>query len=146
MEKDISKIIFAEVIGEKITNLFLNTEENKLCFEFSDGREIFLFDAERKCCETRFMHTDDVLSEFVGSTFLGAVLKDGPQVELENPKDADHSIRDVQFLEVQTDAGVFTMANYDIHNGWYSGFEIVGTDKNGVQILHSQNGPQPMKQ
>jgi hypothetical protein len=67
-------------------------------------------------CETRWMHTDDDLSVFVGSHFISAEVRDGPEkrsgwVDIES-----------QFLLITTDLGTATIVNYNEHNGYYGGF------------------------
>ena len=64
------------------------------------------------------MRTDDNLEDFVGAKLLGAEIKEAPN---EPDKDGEH---EVEFLEVQTDRGVFTMASHNEHNGYYGGFSI----------------------
>jgi len=66
------------------------------------------------------MRTDDDLTEFVGTKFLGVEIKEAPSIEGEYGEQ-----HEVQFLEVKTDKGVFTMASHNEHNGYYGGFSIV---------------------
>ena len=105
-------------IGKRIESLALI--DDNLRFQFEDGTGIRLWDDGQSCCEHRWMHTDDELSDFAGSVFLGAELRDGPTESSEygEPKDS-------QFLIVNTDEGQFTVVNYNEHNGYYGGFWIV---------------------
>lgn len=95
-------------------------EDDSLKFEFTDGRKIRLFDDGQSCCESRYMTTDDDLSEFAGAKLLDMELKTGPNIEDEYGND-----HEVQFLEVKTDKGSFVMSSHNEHNGYYGGFAIV---------------------
>ncbi len=108
---------FTGAIGKTIAGLTLG-DDDALHFVFNDGSKIKLFDDGQSCCENRYMRTDDNLSEFVGSKLLGAEIKDAPDI------DDGYGQHEVEFLEVQTDRGVFTMASHNEHNGYYAGFLI----------------------
>lgn len=110
--------VFTEAIGKRITALKLG-DDDALHFEFADGSKMKLSDEGQSCCEARYMQTDDDLDSFVGATLLGAEIKDGPEVE-----DESSEVHEVQFLEVKTDRGSFTMASHNEHNGYYGGFCI----------------------
>ena len=62
------------------------------------------------------MHTDDDLTRFVGSEFVLAEAREGPDLSVE------YEIKESQFLVITTDKGVFTVVNYNEHNGYYGGF------------------------
>lgn len=109
---------FTGAVGKTIAALRLG-DDDALHFEFSDGSKMKLSDEGQSCCENRYMRTDDNLAEYVGAKLLGAEIKEAPNVEDEY--DEEH---EVQFLEVQTDRGVFTMASHNEHNGYYGGFLI----------------------
>ncbi|MBS3993634.1 MAG: hypothetical protein KGZ87_07950 [Bacteroidetes bacterium] len=94
-------------------------KENELLFKFTDGTNLKLYDDGQSCCETRYMRTDDDLSEYSGAKLLDFELKNAPNQEDEY---GDHEI---QFLDVKTDKGIFQMANHNEHNGYYGGFWIV---------------------
>ena len=106
------------VFGKRIKSLSLG-DDDALHFEMVDGSKFKFYDDGQSCCESRYMRTDDTLSDFVGATFTGAEVKDAPSV-----KDDDYGEHEVQFLEIQTDRGVFTMASHNEHNGYYGGFLI----------------------
>jgi len=108
-----------EAIGKRITALKLG-DDDALHFEFADGSKMKLSDEGQSCCEARYMQTDDDLDSFVGATLLGAEIKDGPEVE-----DESSGVHEVQFLEVKTDRGSFTMASHNEHNGYYGGFCVM---------------------
>ena len=108
---------FTGAIGKTITQINLG-QDDALHFVFDDGSKIKLFDDGQSCCEHRYMRTDDKLDEFVGARLLGAEIKEAPSMPDE------YGEHEVEFLEVQTDRGVFTMASHNEHNGYYGGFSI----------------------
>jgi hypothetical protein len=110
---------FKGAMGKTIAGLTLGTDD-ALHFVFDDGSKMKLFDDGQSCCESRYMRTDDNLAEFVGAKLLGAEIKEAPPVK----DDDDYGEHEVEFLEVQTDRGVFTMASHNEHNGYYGGFSI----------------------
>jgi hypothetical protein len=116
---DGSEALLKGRVGKIITGVYLDAEENRLVFSFKDGLSICLFDAGQSCCEARWMHTDDELSDFAGSTFLGAEVRDGPETEVTG------EVKESQFLIVKTSLGEFTVVNYNEHNGYYGGFWLV---------------------
>ena len=109
---------FTEAMNKTITSLLL-TENDALRFEFDDGSKMELFDDGQYCCENRYMRTDDDLDYYVGSKLLSAETKEGPSED-----DQWGEPHDVEFLEVETSKGVFTMASHNEHNGHYGGFSI----------------------
>ena len=108
---------FTGAIGKTIAALKLG-EDEALHFVFEDGTKLMLFDDGQSCCESRYMSTDDKLDEYVGAKLLGAEIKEAPGIPME------YEEHDVEFLEVQTDKGVFTMSSHNEHNGYYGGFSI----------------------
>jgi hypothetical protein len=117
---------FTGAVGKTIAALRLG-DDDALYFEFSDGSKMRLSDEGQSCCEHRYMRTDDNLADYVGAKLLGAEIKEAPN-EADEADEADehevHEVHEVQFLEVQTDRGVFTMASHNEHNGYYGGFWI----------------------
>lgn len=109
--------------GKTIRSLEIDPDANNgdgaLVFEFEDGSRLALQDLGRSCCESRYMHTDDDLSEHVGATLLDAEVRNGPTVEDEYgyPKES-------AFLWGSTSAGRFVVNTYNEHNGYYGGFFI----------------------
>ena len=79
-----------------------------------------LADEGQSCCENRYMSTDDDLSDFIGGTLLDAEIKAAP-----DETDEWGQVHEVQFLEVRTSKGSFTMASHNEHNGYYGGFYLV---------------------
>lgn len=102
--------------------LHLDMDPDELQIYFEDG-SIVLLDNNQQCCETRFMHTDDNFGDFLGATFLGAEVLDGPTIEIPgSPK--NERLQESQFLVISTSVGKFTVVNYNRHNGYYDGFKI----------------------
>ncbi len=111
---------FTNAVGKTIAALHLG-DDDALHFEFSDGSKMKLSDEGQSCCEQRYMCTDDDLSGYVGAKLLDVDIKDAPD------QSDEYGVHEVQFLEVQTDRGVFTMASHNEHNGYYGGFLVVAT-------------------
>ena len=107
----------ASAMGKTIKALSLGADD-ALHFEFEDGSKIRLFDDGQSCCESRYMRTDDDLSFFVGAQLTGVKTKEAPNAP------AEYGKHEIQFLEVQTSKGVFTMATHNEHNGYYGGFYV----------------------
>ena len=107
---------YTTALKKRIGNVEL--VDNTLNLWFTDGTGIAFHDAGQSCCESRYMTCDDDLPFYIGGEFVGAELKDAPS------QTADGSDHDVQFLEIQTAKGAFTIANHNEHNGYYGGFSI----------------------
>jgi hypothetical protein len=111
-----SAAAMTEAIGKRIVALELS--EEKLSIALSDGSRVELFDDGQSCCESRYMRTDDSLSDFVGAELRGAEVREAANLAHEW---GDH---EVQFLLVQTDKGDLTISAHNEHNGYYGGFSI----------------------
>lgn len=105
-----------ESTGKELAALSIN--EDRLLLNFTDGSAIKLFDDGQLCCELRYMYTDDELQDFVGSQFLSAEVREGPEIERE------YEVKESEFLLITTSIGQFTVVNYNEHNGYYGGFAI----------------------
>jgi hypothetical protein len=117
------EILGADMIGKTITALTLD-EYDALCFVFDDGKKMRVSDEGHQCCESRYMRTDDALGDYLGAKFMGMVIKDAPDQYEEPDQYGEGNVHEVQFLEVRTDRGVFTMTSHNEHNGYYGGFLI----------------------
>lgn len=93
--------------------------DDALLFTFTDDTCMKLSDGGQDCCEHRWMHTDDNLSDFIGAILQGADVREGSTTH-ENGKP-----KESQFLIVSTSKGQFTVVNYNKHNGYYGGFSVV---------------------
>ena len=109
--------IYQSCLNKTIKQITL--DDNELKFVFDDNSTMAILDSGQSCCEYRYMQTDDDLDYFNGSKFLGAKIKDAPDIE-----DEIGECHEVQFLEILTDKGSFVMANHNEHNGYYGGFYI----------------------
>lgn len=94
--------------------------EDRLVLRFTDGTGVALCDMGRRCCESRYLRTDDDLAYYVGAELRGAQVLDAPDVDL-GDGDGAH---EVSFLHVETDRGTFTVSAHNEHNGYYDGFSI----------------------
>jgi hypothetical protein len=90
-----------------------------LVISFTDNTKLIIWDGGQSCCESRYMTTDDNLSDFNGATLLDLELK-----SVEYGDNDGWSEHEIQFLDVKTSEGVFTMVNHNEHNGYYGGFYI----------------------
>ncbi len=91
---------------------------DNLVISFTDNTTLEIWDGGQSCCESRYMTTDDDLSDFSGATLLDMELKSSEY------KDDGWDVHEIQFLDVKTSEGVFTMVNHNEHNGYYGGFWI----------------------
>lgn len=107
---------YKSAIGKRIAAVKL--DDDRLHFLFSDGKQIVVFDEAQSCCESRYMTTDDDLGFAVGSHLLSMIVKPGPEED-------DGTCHEIEFLEVVTSRGSFTIATHNEHNGYYGGFSLV---------------------
>lgn len=110
---------FQAARGKQIASLVMNPDgDGQLEIRFTDGSGIAFYDDARSCCESRYMHTDDALADFVGGTLDGAKTVAGPN------KESDYGDHEQTFLKVTTSKGVFTVVTHNEHNGYYGGIAI----------------------
>lgn len=109
---------YTNAINKIIKDVRLDEESNTLLFRFDDETTLTVKDNGQSCCEVRYMRTDDNLSEFSGARLLGMAIKD-----VDNAPD-EYGEHEIQFFEVTTDRGVFSISNHNEHNGYYGGFAI----------------------
>lgn len=98
------------------------SNDNELVINFTDDSCIKLWDDGQSCCEHRYMVCEEDLSHYIGATYYGWSVVDGPTVDGESEE-----VKECQFLNVNTSLGEFQVANYNEHNGYYGGFYIVET-------------------
>ena len=103
-------------LNKTIENVELDGDD--LVISLTDNTKLIIWDGGQSCCEHRYMTTDDDLSYFSGAALLNMELK---TVEY---KDMDYGDHEIQFLDIKTSEGVFTMVNHNEHNGYYGGFYI----------------------
>ena len=105
-------------VGKVIDSVVLGSDD-ALHFVFSDNSKMKLWDDGQSCCENRYMMTDDDLSLYSGAKLLSIEVLDAPDME-----DEYDEVHEVQFLEVMTNRGCFTMTTHNEHNGYYGGFDV----------------------
>lgn len=116
---EIESVANKVISGIELVDNEYSSPKNKLVINFQDGSRLHLVDDGQNCCETKWMHTDDELSDFIGATFLDAEVRDGPTTEDESGDPTES-----QFLIIRTSVGAFTIVNYNEHNGYYGGFSL----------------------
>lgn len=101
----------------------VSVSEDQLTINLRGGPTLKIFDDARYCCEHRYMNCDDNLSDFNGAKLLRVEVADG------NGNGAgseyDDELVDILFLKIHTSEGIITVANYNEHNGYYGGFELL---------------------
>ena len=122
---DVAEQVALDAVGKLIVNLeFVEVDErwarsDRLEFTMNDGSMFSLSDTGQSCCETRYMTIDDDLTPFLGSVFYGAEI-----TSAETWHEGDDEPHDVQFADIHTSVGLFTIANHNMHNGYYAGFSL----------------------
>ena len=104
-------------VGKVIESVVLGVDD-ALHFVFQDGSKMKLWHDAGMCCERRYMTLDDDLSFCAGSTLVGIKVRDASSLE-----DSD-GVHEIQFVEVMTNRGCFSVVTHNEHNGYYSGFCI----------------------
>lgn len=99
-----------------------------LVFAFDDD-VLSIWDDYQKCCEDRYMHTDDQLASFHGAQFLGAEIRDAPSGDCEYWEE-----HEIQFLLIHTSLGTFTVETHNVHNGYYGGFKVKACLVGSVEV------------
>jgi hypothetical protein len=103
-------------LNKVIENVKLDGDD--LVISFTDRTKLTIWDGGQSCCEHRYMTTDDHLPYFSGATLLDLELKSAGDI------DNEWDVHEIQFLDVKTSEGVFTMVNHNEHNGYYGGFYV----------------------
>ena len=104
--------------GKLIREIIVDDNMVKLTF---DDKTFIKINYQQVCCEDRYFHTDDDLKYFEGSTFYD--IDDREVIEPDsNPRNLVlyNDIVECQFLIIRTDRGEFTVASYNVHNGYYA--------------------------
>lgn len=112
-----NKIDIGKYSGKTIKSLSLF--DNCFYVELGDGVRLQIYDSNHQCYEDRYMNCDDKLSDFIGAKLTGMSVRDGG-VEF----DDDDNVVECAFLHIETSEGDITVANYDVHNGYYGHFCI----------------------
>lgn len=109
-----------KVIKQVVLDPVGNDGDGALQFEFTDGSSLLVYDCARSCCESRYLNCDDDLNVHSGARFQQIEVLSGP-IEAGEYGDQTESM----FLRVHTTAGIFTVAAYNAHNGYYGGIAPV---------------------
>lgn len=111
----------AYALGKKIKAIDLKrcSSHDEVRILLADGFTLVLWDNLQLCCEQRYMNTDDDLQSIVGSKLKDILISDGPK-----ETSRYSGVTEIQFLKIQTTKGEITMASYNEHNGYYSGFSL----------------------
>jgi hypothetical protein len=117
LSEDPSSDAYNKSIGKKISDLHI--QDNEIIITFDDKSKLKIFDDGQSCCESRYMSTDDDLTQFKEAT-----LRDVELLDCKSDDDGDYGSHDIQFLRVSTDKGDFRLASHNEHNGYYGGFSI----------------------
>ena len=112
---------YHQFVGRKIQLLKINNNVLSIGFK---GFVLEISDRGQSCCEDRYMTCDDDLQSYCGERFLGFEIRDAPDIK-------DSEVHEVQFLIVNTDKGSFSIANHNVHNGYYGGFNI------GIEVVNA---------
>lgn len=120
--------LYQNAKGKQIKDLGI--ADNQLVIIFTDYTKIRIFDELGAPSGRKYLHTDDDLEYFIGAEFLGVQKRFGAELYRsgEYYSDRNRSILEIAFLLVYTTEGVFTIVNYNEHNGYYSGFDITIED------------------
>ena len=113
------------IIGQRIENVFIDNDERDggVLTLLLEGRvEVRVWDDGQQCCEMRYMSTDDPLDYFRGASLYSMELRAG---SYEEDEDGYGDVTESQFLLINTSKGTFTVVNYNAHNGYYGGFDIM---------------------
>ena len=116
-KKAIAALDAALAERKRIKSISITDDQLKLVF--GDDTGFVLWDNGQSCCERRYMHTDDDLQSLVGQCLVSIDVETGESGESEWGEE-----KEVQFLKIQTDQGFATVANYNVHNGYYGGFAL----------------------
>jgi hypothetical protein len=111
---------FSACKGKTIAHVALADDELRMLF--TDGTGIRLWDDAQSCCESRYMRTDDTLSDFHGAKLIGGEIRDTGEYSGEDENTGD--CHDIQFLVIETDRGALTVSSHNEHNGFYGGFSV----------------------
>lgn len=105
-------------VGRKIVKAEILNEA--LHLTFAGGTEIKIWDGGQDCCESRYLTTDDTVTDLVGKTLWYVDLK---EAGIDNEEE-DHC-HEIVFVEIGTDDGHITLVNHNEHNGFYGGFSLM---------------------
>lgn len=125
VESFLGKTIASARVCEVDSTFEFDPPTKRLELVFSDGEVLHLWDGNQQCCERRFMTCDDDLDSFRSARLVGVEVLRAPRLPLTDEESrAGFEWHDVQFLHVKTTAGTIVCQTHNVHNGFYSGFEL----------------------
>jgi hypothetical protein len=117
------KTLMQDFVGKKIEKLYIDPEYNNgdggLVIQFEDNKKIILFDDNRQCCESRYIHSNDNLSWHEGSNFKGIQIKN-----IRDKRDECDFKHETQFIHVLTETDTLVIETHNVHEGHYGGFNL----------------------
>lgn len=121
-----SRLVLKAAFGKALVAICLAAagtawDEDGLLLRFADGSGVRIWDDGQRCCERRYMTTDDDLATFVNAAFLGVEVRNVPN------RPAACGEHQVAFLIVATSLGAFTVETHNEHTGDYEGFWLVAS-------------------
>jgi hypothetical protein len=119
-DRDESPLPYLPLFGKIID--FIELKDSILTIRVG-GLILVLEDHMQICCEHRSFSTDDNLKEYEGAALVDIELKSAPDVN-NIDEDDDYYVHNVNFLDIITSKGVFTIVAHNVHNGYYGGFDI----------------------
>lgn len=103
-------------------------------FEVITERNKFqiLISNSQNCCERwGYTSTEDDLNDYIGSELFDVTLVDTCiNEDIFSEENGFYSYPDVQFVNFDTSNGLFQLAVYNGHNGYYGHFIVVSKDEN----------------
>ena len=108
--------------GRQLEAIRLTPDQRTCELVFCDS--VFsITDGMQHCCEHRYMVCDDALADFAGSTLEGIGLVEVPAYH------KGEMTHETQFLRLITTYGIATISNHNEHNGQYSGFLLMCSNR-----------------
>jgi hypothetical protein len=79
----------------------------------------------------QYLHTDDDLASFIGARFRGLEVREVKR-EKPNNRTQEYYWHDVGFLYIKTSLGPIILETHKLQNGYYGGFVIGATLREGI--------------
>lgn len=108
--------------GKKIIGASFSGEELRITFD--DAVTISISDNGQSCCEERYMVCNDNVRSIIGNFLTKIEVKSLDKGGYDEDKRGDYQVHEICFLDIQTDKSLISINTHNIHNGYYSGFDI----------------------
>ena len=115
---EVSNEAISRCLGKEIRCVDLDERTNEIRIWFYDGPVLVIRDAGQSCCEHRYISTDDCVDEIYGD------LISIDTVPVETVERGSFDVQECVFLKLVTNNGTSTFKCYNLHNGYYGGFDI----------------------